>query len=238
MDTSNSCPRSLLDFRGYGNPNSSCWFIGMEESLDEAKMPLHLNIEVRVRHFTPVMDLHESVRLLGSPITRLAMPNTSTWPWMAKLVRGLVDGKQDWPDRKLAREFIVSRLGRLDGTSFLAEMLPLPKRQDGAWPTLYARWWATRQDYEKDVLHSRIRLLQELVSEYRPRWVIAYGKRHHDAYKQIFPIHRWVKKDVGRSCIEIGEAQDHSTRVVLSPFFGNGAFGRRHASMIIESLLR
>jgi hypothetical protein len=203
----------------------------MEEGIDERTMRLDENIKVRLQHFTPIMDLHESVRLLGCPITRKSRPPTSTWPWMAKILRGLVERAENWSDPDEARRFIFEHLGKLDGCAFIAELLPLPKQRDAAWPALYSRWWPTREEYEREVLPQRIEFLQRQMAAYTPRWVIAHGKRHHKAYRRLFPGYQWTAK--GR--LTVGRSASSRTLVALSPFFGNGRFGVSDAALLIES---
>ena len=231
IETSARCPEKLLTFVGHGNPAAPCWFLGMEEGIDERTMSLDENIMVRLQHFAPIMDLHESVRLLGCPITRTSRPPTSTWPWMAKILRGLVERAEDWSDPAEARRFIVERLGKMDGDAFIAELLPLPKQSDAAWPALYSRWWPTREEYEREVLPPRIAFLQQQMATYTPRWVIAHGKRHHEAYRRLFPDYQWAEK--GR--LEVGRSSGSHTLVALAPFFGNGQFGVSDAALLIES---
>jgi len=226
------CPPKLLTFLGHGNPSAPCWFLGMEEGIDEQTMTLSDNLQVRLQQFGPIMDLHESVRLLGSPITLQRRPPTSTWPWMAKILRGLVERADNWSDRDHARRFIFESLGKSDGCSFIAELLPLPNKSDKAWPLPYNTWWPTRQAYERDVLPKRVELLRTAIGKYAPKWVIAHGKRHHDAFKLLFAEFHW--REIGR--LTIGTAPGTGTIAALTPFFGNGVFGECDAASLIEIL--
>ena len=227
----NRCPEKLLEFLGHGNLHAPCWFIGMEEGVDETAMPLEQSLEVRLRAFDRTMDLREAAMLLNSPITAERRPPTPTWPWMAKILRGLVGGESDWTDPGRARRFVVERLGTLDGVSFLAELLPLPKKDAGSWPATYRRWWSTREEYERAVLPERISLLRAQLRTCEPRCVIAYGKRHHPTFKQIFQGCSFTA--AGR--IMTGEWTEKTT-VILTPFLGNGQFGVRDVQSILEAV--
>jgi hypothetical protein len=224
--------KALLDFLGHGNISAPCWFLGMEEGADENALALEANVRTRLAHFEPAMCLHESVRLLGSPITATRRPNTPTWPWMAKIIRGLVLGASDWRDPNLAREYITTSLGKKNAHCFMAELMPLPRKRYGAWPPCYAAWWPTSQAYERAVMPARVALLQRMIQEHRPKWVIAYGKTHHSAYKSVFPDASWI--DHGR--LSLGRSPRTETSIALVPFLGIGAFGERDAEELLGAL--
>src|SRR5690349_21386464 len=178
------------------------------------------------------MCLHDSVRLLGSPITATRRASTPTWPWMAKIVRGLVHGAPDWRDPKLAREYITNSLGKKDGHCFLAELMPLPRKRYGAWPPCYATWWPTSQAYERAVMPARVSLLQRMIREHRPKWVVAYGKTHHAGYKSVFPDASWFEN----RRLTFGRSPLTDTRIALVPFLGIGAFGARDVEAILGAM--
>lgn len=78
----------LLNHLGYGNPESSLYFLGMEEHFDGDRDS----------------DLRWRLTELEHPIGRLpvlpdgTLPRTSTWRLMAKLARLLVDNEKDSMD--------------------------------------------------------------------------------------------------------------------------------------------
>ena len=226
-----ACPEKLLDFLGHGNPDGTCWFLGMEESIDESVHTLEQNLAIRLKHFEPIMDLHESVRLLGRPISQRDRPKTPVWPWMAKIIRALVHREVDWFDPDQARRYVAERLGKVDEACFLAELLPLPRAKDGQWQHPDSRWWSTPRLYEEEIVPRRIQMLRSLMSRHQPRWVIAYGRRHHDRYKEVFSDRRWEVIDR----LTIGKADVVPRFVALVPFLGNGQFGCSDVESLVNS---
>src|SRR5262249_58207086 len=91
MQLPERCPEKLITFLGHGNPNGPCWFIGMEEGIDERTLSLEDNIRVRLDNFDGIMDLHESLRLLGTGMIGPNVPRTQTWHWLAKILLALVE---------------------------------------------------------------------------------------------------------------------------------------------------
>ncbi|MBI5365172.1 MAG: hypothetical protein HZA53_18485 [Planctomycetes bacterium] len=224
-------PDKLMTFLGHGNVDAPLWFLGMEEGTHEDRMTLEENLAIRVKHYSQVMDLHRSQELLGWPIaerTRL----THVWYWMAKLTRGLVHGDADWLDTNKARDYVRTALARETDDCFLAELLPLPKKSAQAWPEVYRQWWPTRSEYERAVIPQRIELLRESIARHRPRWIIAFGMEHAWAFERLLAPTNWAV--IGKC--RTGVLPRSSTRVAITPFFGNGAFGGHDAQQLLKSL--
>ncbi len=154
----------LLSFLGYGNPAGRFWFVGMEEQGEGTE----LELEWRCR-FRPVEDViwvHEQWdrefrsrdqgRDPGLFEPRRLIP---TWGTMSKLVLRL-SGSSAWEDLEAVRRYQAERLGRLDGDTFLTELLPLPARNLDDWP--YTAYFYSRADYVSRVLPERLGTLRAL----------------------------------------------------------------------------
>ena len=135
-----------------------------------------------------------------------------TWATMSKIVRRL-KGLSNWSDTEQVRRYQAERLGRLDGETFLTEILPFPAWNTRDWPA--NPWFETRAQYEKEVRPKRISMLRELHETYSPRYVFCYGTgnwaHHHDIFSDVsFEPILDGRVLLGRS---------RSSTIVLTPFF-------------------
>lgn len=122
-------------------------------------------------------------------------------------------GLSEWSDTEEVRQYQAEQVGRLDGETFLSEILPLPARNTRDWPA-NARF-ATRGQYETEVRPKRITLLRELVQTYSPRYVFCYGMASWGYHGEIF-------NDVSFQPILDGRVllgRSRSSTIVLTPFF-------------------
>lgn len=167
----------LESFLGYGNPKAELWFLGIEE-----KLPLYANeaneFEARSK-FSRVMDLDAAQKKVGRQVKTA---RTSTWMWMSKFARALLDEADDWRDCSKARDYRNKRLGRKGGQTFLSELFPFPARSSQECP--FAKRYGDRRLYEKAILPERRKLLVRMLTKHKPMYVIAYGKKFH--YRKLF----------------------------------------------------
>lgn len=211
----------LVDHLGYGNPSAPIWFVGMEERLVG---DLGDNLRWRIREFRhPVDTIANTLRAPWVPSG--TVPGTPTWRLMAKIARLLLDplAADDWDDGKLARDYVCTRLGAADGSTFLAEILPLPAPRIDTWP--YARsHWETRADYLRAVLENRQRLLRGFALQHRPKVIFCYGSSLWEHYQGAFPAeafreHRLLRRDPRKQAVAVRVGAWEQAVVVLTPFF-------------------
>ena len=125
----------------------------MEEAGDLSRAQLL----TRAEQFERIDDL---ARVHGLPGYWMDMRKVvPAWSGMARLVLRL-QSHPGWQDREIVRDYQATRLGRLDGDTFLAEILP---------PT-------------------RLRYLGELFDEHRPAYVFGYGKSYWPYYMKIVGV--------------------------------------------------
>jgi len=198
---------------GAGNPAGRFWFIGMEEAGGSDH-----ELRVRADHFDPIID-HANGRKLINPEVDLRALTTQVWPAMCRIV-ARVGGDPRWRDRGRVKDYLEHHLGRLDGDTFLTEVLPLPKRSVSDWP--YKQLWNTQADYISDVIEGRIELLRNLYQESAPTYTFCYGNKFWDYHKKVFSDLKFETLIDGYA--EIG-VRGHSV-VVLTRFFNtrNGRF--------------
>ncbi len=138
--------RNADRFQGYGNKNGKYWILGIEEgggSLEELKE--------RAVLFSEVEDLYEAHDKLGR--AHEMARHVPTWRVMSKLIMAL-NGEPEWAAVESAREYQAEKLGRRDGESFLAELMPFPSPSTGQWP--YESIYPDRDAYNEALRPGRI----------------------------------------------------------------------------------
>ena len=105
---------------------------------------------------------------------------------MSKIVL-MMDGDPQWQEVERARQYQAERLGRAEGETFLADLLPLPANSVGDWP--YPELFPDKDSYERQVLPGRIQALATLAQRHRPSFVFCYGKGTGTITAGSFP--RW-----------------------------------------------
>ena len=198
----------IFSFQGYGNLRGPFWFIGMEEYGDESIQ--QLLVRTRFREIEDLARAHDP-DMLNWPITASSRL-VPTWDIMSQIVLNL-SGQASWFDRKIRRAYQTQKLGRHGGETFLAELLPIPKRHVANWP----HWmpFASREEYEKQLLPRRIKMLRETFRRSSPAYVFCYGKGYWHHYKGIFPEAAFTPSLKGT--VEITRLG--RTTIVLTPFF-------------------
>ena len=196
----------LLNFVGYGKLNAEVWFLGMEEAGGGES-----NIRSRLK-FRQVEDCAEAHSILG--ITKHHSGRKiiqRTWRGMCYIMLRL-EGKE--VDTESIRNYQADYLGRFQGTSLLCELFPIPKPSINDWgyENLFPQY-SSREEYYRIVKPRRVKYLQNLVSDYRPKTVIGYGKNYWEDYQELFPNLKFSKS--GQFLV----ARDKDFVVVLTDHF-------------------
>lgn len=221
----------LASFVGYGRLEASLWFLGMEESLgsrpERPGWSLAWELEVRAA-WPPVVDVRVAHEALGDPYWE-RRSYSQVWKFMARLALGLLHGETGWVSGERVHRYVVERLGREAGETLLGELMPLPASGMGHWP--YGALFPDRRAYEKAIWPRRQRLWQALLARHNPRFLIAYGKAYWPRYRALLGESGWRSLAGGR----VLHKTFSGTEVFLTPFLGNGAFGRRDVAAILEA---
>jgi len=178
----------LLDFIGYGRLCADVWFLGMEEGMEKSMEEgggVEENIRTRLE-FKQVEDCAEAHKILG--ITKYHWGKKiiqRTWRGMCYIMLSL-EGKP--VDKESIRNYQADHLGRFHGKSLMCELMPIPNRRTKDWgyETLIPQF-KSREEYDRIVRPSRVKLLREKIQKYRPKIVVCYGKVNWQAYKELFP---------------------------------------------------
>jgi hypothetical protein len=200
----------LLRFKGYGRSAGTVWFLGIEEGFGGrlAKPGWSVQRELDERANWPdIADAREAGRAIQDHYWE-RRNYSMVWRNAAKLARAIIEGAGDWQNTDLAHQYVVEKLGRFAGETFLGELFPLPAIGLHHWP--YASRWKDRDEYRAALWHGRRELwLQELEAA-KPRLVICYGSDVRPYACELF------------GCKERRGVYAHETsaRVVFAPFIG------------------
>lgn len=177
-------------FYGYGNYNSPYWFIGMEEGGGNSFAEIAKRLDVWAhRGKLELEDLAEYHNEIGLSHYFREKPTLQlTW---SKLIRILlsVDGKM--PITEHVREYQRTLLGRTNGQTCLAELLPLPSPSTSRW--LYAQhsqlpYLADRERYKSACLTPRIEHLNRQIKKHNPQAVVFYGFSYYEYWQKIAEV--------------------------------------------------
>jgi hypothetical protein len=108
-----------------------------------------------------------------------------TWRGMCYVMLCLEDKR---PDRENIRDYQAEHLGRCGGTTFLCELMPIPKPRTKSWTyRMLFPQFPSADEYYRSVKPRRIKLLRRLVAQQDPMAVVCYGKGYWQSYKELFP---------------------------------------------------
>jgi hypothetical protein len=169
----------LFHFIGYGSLDAEYWFLGMEEGGGGEN-----NLRARM-NFNPVMDCANAHKILG--ITKYHQGRKiiqSTWRGMCCIMLAL-EGNQVNTDN--IREYQANQLGRSNGKTLLCELMPIPKPNLGDWDYYeLLPQFSSRDEYYKDIMPKRIEYLRSVIFKNKPKFVICYGKKYWEEFKEVF----------------------------------------------------
>ncbi len=197
-------------------------------------------LQVRLQ-YDKVMDVQDAHTKMGPRHEYWNAKNldvSSVWQWAAKFTLALIHEDERWWDIARANDYIRKRLGRdkdNGGDSLLAELLPLPRHSNNIWPKDYEQFFSEAAVYEEKVLPSRITALRDAATSYHPRYLFCYGSKYYRYYKDLAGNHDWDQELIPKK-VWIKTLND--TKVILTPFWGNGAFSTETAKQIVKHLKR
>jgi hypothetical protein len=134
---------------------------------------------------------------------------------------GRLNGDPNWWDTEFRRAYQANKLGRLDGETYLTEILPLPKEAFNDWPN--GSLFESPEAYRATVLPDR---LEQLRTDYanaspKPEFVFCYGKTFWTEHRDVFEFIDFEPSLEG--AIEWG--RNEHTVFVLTKFFDYGRMG-------------
>ena len=196
----------IKNFWGYGNLNSSMWFVGMEEGYSQKKEDLAHRFEMTSK--TQVLDVYDDLRAIDPGHVFSFEKNAPTQPTYRKLIYIYLYFKnKKEPSLEDIRHFQITELGRKKSDHAILELMPLPSKSihDKDW--LYAdvpvKGLSSRKDYLETYKPERVIALSELIKKHKPKIVLFYSFTYFKEWgevagmelKQIVPKRLYVAKD-------------------------------------------
>jgi hypothetical protein len=169
----------LLEFIGFGRLDADIWFLGLEEgSGDENYLRQRLDFEI-------VQDTKDTQNTLGISEDQFCEKYLQgAWKGMCEIMLKL-EGKETSEENILT--YRSERLGRSEGSTLLCELLPLPMPVEPVWS--YAEvlpQYNSRETYLAAVKPLRFEQYRELIHEYAPKIILAYGQAAWPDYMELF----------------------------------------------------
>jgi hypothetical protein len=225
--------RGLLSFIGYGSPSAPLWFIGAEEGLGGKMLGDEERKNLRARGaWNEVMDLcaaHLTLTESGAKIDirEKRKGSIAVWLWMSRIARAF-EGSRDWNEKERAREYVQTRLGRLNETksptTFLTELSPVPEKKTGE-----PKWLVELRsgDESHKLLAQREARIRELLHSHGPKLVVCYGLRTKQEFARLLNVDSWIEVAKG-----VLKAPDKN--VFLLPFFGQAQISEALVSRLVS----
>jgi hypothetical protein len=170
----------IQTFLGFGQSRASLWFIGLEQG-GGSDLP-ELRRRLRAWHRldrAPLIDLEQYHALIAEP--RWFGEHAKIQPTWGKLVRvtlarqGLVGVNRDQ-----VRHYQAEQLGRAEGDTVIADLMPLPCPRVGQWPwtslSHELRELRSRAAYLRAFRGKRVEALRAAVERFRPEVVVFLGE--------------------------------------------------------------
>ncbi len=200
--------RVLTEFKGFGEPSSRIWFVGIEEG---HQWTLE---ELRGSHVDPYRQrLFELDGFYDQDGRRHA---TKVYPIASRIAVALLRGQPGVtgdPD-----DFQKRRLGRRKSDTFLTNLYPLGKTTRASWPEHYNELgFSTAAECRSHVSAGRFSMLRALWEKYQPRLVICHGAKEWPSFETCFSASHegWHEETLPG-----GQPTRWQPGLVLTQFFG------------------
>jgi hypothetical protein len=199
---------AIAKFVGFGPPSAKVLFLGMEEGMSSGT---DLTEDLVTRSgYEPYEDLLKAQGGMPSEFFGANPKSQRTWRPMCHVMLRR-SGVANIDNEKRCR-YQADQLGRGNGETLLAELLPYPNPSTGVW--LYADRYANREL----MVNSRINLLRKEFELATFELVVAYGKGHWDHFRRVFDAPSWSPS----GDFEVGYRLE--TRIILAPHFTTPTF--------------
>jgi hypothetical protein len=227
----------IENFVGFGNPKAPYVFLGMEEGL-LSNTTLDADLAVR-SEYDQCMDLYDAQANLAGTKKYFGADPKNQWTWrpICDLMLRLTEDvpKPTLPERV---RYQADKLGRKDGLTLLAELMPYPRKSADKTLGPYEKYkrFADYKSYRASMLQKRLPLLQGLFDMPCDRkLVVAYGKDDWGEFKKLFKTN-WT------SALPFEWGRVGEMAVVLTPHLSDRTFtpqvGLDHLAATVRSALK
>jgi len=180
----------MSQFAGYGNLDGDYWMIGMEEGGGDTIEDIERRVAIWEESGQITLeDLKHYHDKIG--VTRWFGSHAKLQPTWNKLIRIIHGIKGLTPTTEDVRTYQKNHLGRLDGETCLAELMPLPSPSISHW--LYQNISSlpelrSRDEYLQHWGHIRLQTLAKLINTHQPKYVVFYGAGYYQEWwSQLMP---------------------------------------------------
>jgi hypothetical protein len=178
----------IESFVGFGNPVARYVFLGMEEGLlsDET-----LDADLALRsEYDQYMDLYDAQAKLAGTKKYFGADPKNQWTWrpICDLMLRLTDDASE-PTKAERLRYQADKLGRKDGLTLLAELMPYPRKSADKTLGPYQKYnrFADYESYRAKMLQKRLPLLQSVFEmPCQRRLVLASGTSDWDEFRRLF----------------------------------------------------
>ena len=181
----------IHNFFGYGNLNSSFWFISLEEggvnSAEEIQRRLNTWNNRGCKELEECRSFHlefgkgEWFGLIENRPQKARLQ--STWKMYIRLFFYATNdqkfiGKKNNEQKEIIRRYQRDNFGKLNGDMSIMELRPLPSKSQNEW--IYNTiskldYLQDRDIYKKHIDNHRIKKLKNLIETYNPKYVVFFS---------------------------------------------------------------
>lgn len=176
----NSEFKKILNFKGYGNPKNSTWFIGIEEALEYNKDMVDQSYHKEVVPYSKGEYYREKEKFQReNPGKRY----TSVYAIIAKIMSGI--------SGIMLNEYLNGHIFNEKGDCFFTNYYPLGKRSiKTPLPEKYQEWFDihSESEYQDLVKNHRRKHLYDYWVETKPKRTITFGMGNWDNIRETFKL--------------------------------------------------
>ncbi|ROL61360.1 hypothetical protein D9V86_06175 [Bacteroidetes/Chlorobi group bacterium ChocPot_Mid] len=233
----NQVKEKLINLKGFGNPESNFWFVGIEEAkvpstCDIKKLKDEFDFEIRENWYEKdLKNIRENKNMdgYGHGITKI-------YNIMAKIII-----KMKAQNNVTPRVFINEHLFYQDGCNFQMNLFPIGrnKTSDKISKSLLNEFgFDDDNEYFSQVKNIRFEKLRGFIELKKPKYLICFGKGKSEMYwdnfkDMMFPNKEiFIKEDLFE--YKIINWDSKQTVMILTPFFNNNAMRDERIGKLVE----
>ena len=245
---------------GYGRPDAKTIFIGLEEKGGDYKS-LYKRLEIDDYKYLDCRRTHLdifNVKNLHNDNPKHPVDIQPVWGFMSYFMlrqKGYTNKEIRADKTQLLREYQNNYLGTTSdkGETLLAELYPLPCEKFRTWGSNkepydhiipqynnYAEqgFKEPKDLYKKSVIPKRKKILEDIINsdDFNASTIVCYGKANWLEFEKFFKLFgvEFKQMNTSKEC-KIGSIKD-KVKVILTPFFGQGAIGYSTIDEIINEM--
>ncbi|PIW59955.1 hypothetical protein [Shewanella sp. CG12_big_fil_rev_8_21_14_0_65_47_15] len=231
-DFYSSLENKLIGFDG-GNISAPLWLSGLEwgtsdeEITDEITRPTYISSNYVVPHLSPEWKDNN--------------PNFYKWQFdqkIAKILCHVFDFKGHY------KEYMQNHYCDKNSNEFKINLFPLPAANIDSWLDDHVLLTKTKikYHYKTYCANTRFKLLNDLVSQFKPQVIVCFGQGHTEEFKLAFWDEEYSSQ-VNEQTVTISErntikilSSNHATKLIIAPFLGRNLTADIELNRIAEEV--